>query len=196
MVSSMIYAVGRNYAAHAKELGNEISKDEPVIFFKPPNSVVHSGQKVKLPNFSKNVQYELELAFRFGKNLEISDVSVAIDLTARDKQREAQDKKAPWALAKGFKQSCGLGPWVKAKGLDLQNLELKLLHNGRLAQHGFTKDMVFNVETIAQYLIERFPVEPGDIVLTGTPEGVGTVVAGDKVFAEIVGVSQGEWNYE
>jgi 2-keto-4-pentenoate hydratase/2-oxohepta-3-ene-1,7-dioic acid hydratase in catechol pathway len=191
----MIYGIGRNYAAHAKELGNSVPKGNPIVFFKPDGAIVQSG-KVKLPHFSTNVQFEVELAFKFGKNLEISEICVANDLTARDKQREAQDTKAPWGLAKGFKQSCGLGNWVKARGIDLSTLELRLTHNDRLAQHGFTKDMIFDVPTLTKYLIENFPVIPGDIVLTGTPEGVGTVRAGDLVKAEIVGVSEAQWIYE
>ena len=192
----MIYGIGRNYAAHAKELGNSVPTGEPIVFFKPDKAVVLSGEKVKLPAFSKNVQFEVELAFRFGDNLEVSAICVANDLTARDKQREAQDSKSPWALAKGFKQSCGLGPWVKAEGVNLQSLELRLTHNERLAQHGFTKDMIFDVAALVKYLKESFPICPGDVVLTGTPEGVGTVVSGDKVVAEIVGISKAEWTYE
>jgi acylpyruvate hydrolase len=191
----VIYGVGRNYALHAKELGNA-PPTEPLIFFKPDGAIVLSGEKVKLPSFSKNVQFEGELAFRFGQNLEVSEICAANDLTARDKQREAQEAKAPWTLGKGFKQSCGLGTWVKAPGHDLKNLEIKLTHNGRLAQHGFTKDMIFDIDALTKYIKERFPVLPGDIVLTGTPEGVGTVVSGDQVRVEIVGVSYGEWIYE
>jgi acylpyruvate hydrolase len=194
----MIYGIGRNYAGHAKELGNTAPKadSEPMVFFKPNAAIVVSGEKVKLPNFSKNVQFELEMAFRFGKNLEVVEICVANDLTARDIQRQAQEAKSPWSLAKGFKQSCGLGNWVDATGYDLRSLELRLTLNGRLAQHGFTKDMIFDVPTLVRYLTERFPVVPGDIVLTGTPEGVGTVVSGDIVVAELVGISKAEWTYE
>lgn len=192
----MIYGIGRNYASHARELGNTVPQGAPIVFFKPDASIVKSGEKIKLPPFSKNVQFEVELAFRFGTSLEVSEVCVANDLTARDKQREAQETKAPWGLAKGFKQSCGLGNWVPITGHDLSKLELRLTHNGKLAQHGFTKDMIFNVETLVKYLTQTFPVVPGDIVLTGTPEGVGTVVAGDTVIAELVGLSTGQWTFE
>jgi acylpyruvate hydrolase len=190
----MIYGIGRNYAAHAKELGNAVSKGDPIVFFKPDAGIVYSGN-VKLPSFSKNVQFEVELAFKFGSHLEVSEICVANDLTARDKQREAQETKAPWGLAKGFKQSCGLGNWVSAKGIDLSALELRLTHNDKLAQKGFTKNMLFDVPTLVRYLSGNFPVQNGDIVLTGTPEGVGTVVAGDQVTAELVGLSRGQWTF-
>jgi len=192
----MIYGIGRNYASHAKELGNAVPKGAPIVFFKPQASIITSGRIVKLPSFSQNVQYEVEVAFRFDEKLEIGDICVANDLTARDKQKEAQESKSPWALAKGFKQSCGLGNWVSSKGVQLSQLELKLVHNGRVAQRGFTKDMVFDFGTLVHYLRENFPVEPGDIVLTGTPEGVGPVKSGDRVQAEIVGLSVAEWTYE
>ena len=193
----MIYGIGRNYADHAKELGNASSSTlgSPIVFFKPDAAIVQSGGTVKLPGFSTDVHYEVELAFRFGPKLEVSEICVANDLTARDKQREAQASKSPWGLAKGFKQSCGIGPWVKAQGHELQNLELRLTVNGVLKQKGHTRDMIFNVETLAHYLRENFPVVPGDICLTGTPSGVGPLQAGDKVVAEIVGVSQAHWQY-
>src|SRR5580704_12537855 len=136
----MIYGIGRNYEGHAKELANIVPAKEgdPMVFFKPDAGIVLSGEKVKLPDFSKNVQFELEMAFKFGKNLEVAEICVANDLTARDTQRQAQEAKAPWCLAKGFKQSCGLGNWVKAEGHNLDDLELRLTLNGKLAQHGFT----------------------------------------------------------
>lgn len=192
----MIYCIGRNYAAHAKELGNEAPRGVPIVFFKPPATMVLSGESVRLPPFSKDVHYEVELAFRFGKQMEAAEICVANDLTARDMQRQAQDSKSPWGLAKGFKQSCGLGNWVDARNLDLQNLELKLMVNGVLKQHGYTKDMVFPVTALIRYLKETFPVLPGDVVLTGSPEGVGPLKRGDRVDAEIVGLSQAFWTYE
>ena len=192
----MIYGIGRNYAAHAKELGNSARQGSPIVFFKPGASAVLSGGIVKLPSFSKNVHFECELAFRFGQNLTVDAIAVANDLTARDKQNEAQNSKSPWGLAKGFKQSCGLGNWISAQGIHFGELELRLTVNGQLKQHGFTKDMIFDVPTLAKYLKDNFPIEAGDICLTGTPEGVGPVVSGDTLVAEIVGLSRGEWTFE
>jgi len=197
----MIYGIGRNYASHAKELGNSVPEKEPMVFFKPYAAIVNSNGSVKLPSFSTNVHYEVELCFKFGEELEIAQICVGNDLTARDKQKEAQEKKSPWSVAKGFKQSCGLGNWVTAAGVDLTQLELKLTLNDAVVQHGFTKDMIFNCEAIRRYLLETFPVEPGDIVMTGTPEGVGAVKAGDKLVADLTIansktlLSRGQWKF-
>ncbi len=191
----MIYCIGRNYAKHAKELGNAVPQGAPVVFFKPPASVALSGETIKLPAYSKEVHFELELAFKFNEKLEVGEIAVANDLTARDKQREAQEKKTPWSLAKGFKKSCGLGNWASSKNIDLHNLEMRLTLNGQTKQHGFTKDMLFTIPVIIDYLKENFPVEPGDIVLTGTPEGVGPVVSGDVIDAEIIGLSKAQWKF-
>jgi acylpyruvate hydrolase len=200
----MIYAIGRNYASHAKELGNAVPKGSPIVFFKPHGTIVASGQTVKLPEFSKNVHYEAELAFKFGPNLEVTDVAIANDLTARDKQKETQETKSPWGLAKGFKQSCGLGDWIavrdlERRGVAVSELELRMLLNDRVVQHGWTKDMLFDVPTLVKYLRANFPVEPGDICLTGTPEGVGPVVHGDRLQAELIArgevISTGRWNF-
>jgi 2-keto-4-pentenoate hydratase/2-oxohepta-3-ene-1,7-dioic acid hydratase in catechol pathway len=192
----MIYGIGRNYAKHAKELGHEAPKEKPVVFFKPHGAIVTTGAPVFLPKFSQNVHFECELAVRLDANLEVAEFTVANDLTARDEQRKAQETKSPWGLAKGFKQSCGLGPWVSARGIDLQNLELKLFLNGELKQNGFTKDMTFSVRELVSYLKENFNIEPGDIFLTGTPEGVGQVKAGDTIQAEIVGHAKTTWTYK
>jgi acylpyruvate hydrolase len=166
------------------------------VFFKPGAAAVSSGQTVYLPSFSNEVHYEVELAFRFGSDLDVFEICVANDLTARDKQKEAQDSKGPWGLAKGFKQSCGLGNWTSAHGVDLDALELRMLLNGKLVQRGFTKDMIFNVPALATFLKEFFPIQPGDIVLTGTPPGVGPLKPGDQIQAEITGLSRGEWFFK
>jgi 2-keto-4-pentenoate hydratase/2-oxohepta-3-ene-1,7-dioic acid hydratase in catechol pathway len=192
----MIYGIGRNYAKHALELGNELPKGNPIVFFKPDASVVLSGGTVKLPSFSSDVHFEGEVAFRFGPNLEIADFTVANDLTARDKQKEAQDTKSPWGLAKGFKQSTGLGKWIPIGSHNLKNLEILVTLNDREVQRGFTRDMIFDFKLLKEFLIANFPVQPGDVVLTGTPEGVGRVKSGDHLRAEIVGLVAAEWFYE
>jgi 2-keto-4-pentenoate hydratase/2-oxohepta-3-ene-1,7-dioic acid hydratase in catechol pathway len=191
----MIYGIGRNYAAHAKELGNAVPRGQPIVFFKPSAALAPAGTVIALPSFSTNVHFECELALRLGPDLEISEFTVALDLTARDKQKEAQDTKAPWGLAKGFKQSCPIGTWVSAKGVNLDNLELKLNLDGEPKQHGFTKDMIFKTQDLVKFLIQNFPVEAGDVILTGTPEGVGPVVSGQRIEAEIVKHCQAAWAF-
>lgn len=195
----MIYCVGRNYADHAKELGNKVP-EKPIIFFKPPASIVKSGEKVILPSFSNNVQYEVELALFIGVNFEVTHFTVANDLTCRDQQKLAKENGTPWSLAKGFKQSCGLGPWLpvsilEKKNMNLQNLELRLYQNNQLRQQGFTKDMIFPIDKIISYVRDAFPLEPGDIILTGTPSGVGQINPGDIIMAEISGVMEALWQF-
>lgn len=194
MENGVIYCVGRNYSSHAKELGNTVP-DKPMIFFKPDGALVSSGP-VKLPAFSNEVHYETEVAFRFGPKLEISELAIANDLTARDVQRECQKKGQPWSLAKGFIHSCGIGNFVPSHGLDLKSLEFKSTLNGKPAQHGFTRDMIFDFETLITFLKSHFPIAPGDIVLTGTPEGVGPVRAGDVLEMEICGLSKAQFQFE
>ena len=116
------------------------------------------------------------------------------------KQREAQESKTPWSLAKGFKQSCGLGAWLSVKeladsDLEFSDLELTLTHNGKLAQKGYTRDMMFDIPTILKFLKNHFPLQPNDIILTGTPEGVATLKAGDEIVAEITGFCKAQWSF-
>jgi 2-keto-4-pentenoate hydratase/2-oxohepta-3-ene-1,7-dioic acid hydratase in catechol pathway len=196
MERGMIYCIGRNYAKHAQELGNKAPTERPVVFFKPDGALVFSGEITHLPKFSQDVHYEGELALKLGSDLEVESIAIANDLTARDIQREAQNTKAPWGLAKGFKQSCGIGPWKMAHGIDLSNLDLVLSVNGELKQKGNTRDMIFTIPKLLSFLKENFPLLPGDIVLTGTPEGVGPVKSGDTIEAEIVGVSRAIWKFE
>ncbi|MBK9295177.1 MAG: fumarylacetoacetate hydrolase family protein [Oligoflexia bacterium] len=193
----MIYCVGRNYAEHAKELGNK-APGEPIIFFKPPASIVKTGEKINLPKFSNNVQFEAELAIFIGVDYQVTHFTIACDFTARDQQKTAKQEGLPWSLAKGFKQSCGLGPWLpvsilEKKNLTLQNLELRLYQNNEVKQHGFTKDMVFSIDKIISHVKENFPLEPGDIILTGTPSGVSSIKSGDYLLAEIVGIVEANW---
>ena len=192
----MIYGIGRNYLAHAKELGHAPPLEEPIVFFKPEGGIFYSDETVPLPPFSKLIHHELEVAYRYDNSLQISEITISNDLTARDKQREAMDKKLPWSLSKGFKFSCGLGSWVNSKGIDLQSLEITLEVNGKLVQHGFTKNMIFSISQIDTYLKANFPIKSGDIVLTGTPEGVGPVASGDELFAEIKGICSATWRFK
>ncbi len=183
----MIYCVGRNYADHAKELGNDIPS-EPLIFFKPPASIVMSGETIYLPKSSNQVQFECELAIKLNKDLIPGDITIANDLTARDLQKKAQENGKPWSLAKGFKQSCGLGSWMRTEsrfGKELENLKIRMLHNDRVAQEDFTKNMIFPPSKVIDFLKQTFPIVAQDIVLTGTPAGVSNVQPGDSVCAEL-----------
>ncbi len=180
---SKIVCVGRNYAAHAKELGNDVPA-EPLLFFKPPSSLLGPGGTIVLPTQSAKVEHESELTVVIGaraRNVSAAEASrvvfgitAANDVTARDLQR----KDGQWTRAKGFDTFCPVGPWVET-GLDLGNIRVLCRVNGEVRQDGVTSQMVFDVPTLIAYVSSVMTLEPGDLVLTGTPEGVGPLLPGD-----------------
>lgn len=207
MDPGMIYCVGRNYSDHARELGNAVP-ESPIIFFKPPKSIVLSDEPVFLPKHSQNVQFEGELVIKVGENLAPESIAFGNDLTARDIQKVSQATGKPWSLAKGFKQSCGIGNWVpiqKEFGIELENLVITVIHNGKLAQKAQTNQMIFPPSFILNFLSLHFPLAPGDLVFTGTPSGVGTLAAGDELHGTLSFLnprtnkneilSSGAWSY-
>lgn len=189
---SKVIGVGRNWAAHAEELGNEIPTT-PLLFFKPNTAVVGPDEPVMLPDWTEEVSYEAELAVvigRIAKDVPIDRVDEVIfgytvgnDLTARDTQR-AEDQ---WARAKGFDGSCPLGPWIETE-LDPDELQIRSWVDGQLRQDGNTEDMIFDVATLVSYISEAFTLLPGDVILTGTPAGVGEIDDGQVVECEIEGI--------
>ena len=191
---SKIVCVGRNYAAHAKELGNEVPK-EPLIFLKPPSSVIRNGESIRLPTVSKQVEYEGEIGVILGARLRkptaeqarraIAGIVAANDVTARDLQKS----DGQWTRAKGFDTFCAVGE-VAAVPSDLSSLAVITRVNGTVRQQGSATDMVFDLPSILVYVAGIMTLEPGDLVLTGTPEGVGTLSEGDVVEVEIPGVSR------
>lgn len=191
-----IWAVGRNYAEHAKELGNAVP-ESPMIFLKAGSSLVSDGGRFALPKFSQDIHHECEVAFKFDQLLQFSEMTVALDLTARDVQTKLKTAGHPWTLAKSFKASCPIGAFVKAPAPgEWQNLKFTFKVNGEIRQSGHTADMIHSVETLRKYVIEHFPVVPGDLLLTGTPKGVGLLKHGDRLEAEIAGFCKGSWNIE
>ncbi len=190
-----IVCVGRNYAAHAKELGNEVPK-EPLIFLKPPSAVIGPGDAILIPAASQRVEHEAEIGVVVGKRLtratpaqaraSIQGITCANDVTARDLQKS----DGQWTRAKGFDTFCPLGPrTLSISGdFDLSSLEVIGRVNGEVRQHGRAADMVFPVATLLAYVSQVMTLEPGDVVLTGTPEGVGPLLSGDTVEIEIPGV--------
>jgi 2-keto-4-pentenoate hydratase/2-oxohepta-3-ene-1,7-dioic acid hydratase in catechol pathway len=186
---SKIVCVGRNYAAHAKELGNEVPA-EPLLFFKPPSSLVGPGGVIVLPPQSARVEHESEIAVVVGartRNARPADALAAVfgitaanDVTARDLQK----KDGQWTRAKGFDSFCPVGPWVET-GLDLGALRVLCRVNGELRQDGLSTQMVFDVPTLVAYVSSVMTLEPGDLILTGTPEGVGPLAVGDICEVEV-----------
>jgi len=189
---SKIVAVGRNYLAHIKEMGNEVPP-APMLFFKPNTSVCGPDDPIVLPSWSDEVSYEVELAVVIGKpckNIKRKDVAsviagytVANDVTARDAQRT----DGQWARAKGFDTACPLGPWI-VTDFDPSNARITSRVNGETRQDSNLSDMLFDVPFLVSYISEIMTLLPGDVILTGTPAGVGTINDGDIVECEIEGI--------
>jgi len=193
-----IVCLGRNYAKHAEEMRSEVPR-EPIIFLKPPSSLIGPEEKIILPEKSKNVHHEVELAVVIGKrakNVGVEDAmdyvlgyTILLDITARDLQDEAKRKGLPWSLAKGFDTFAPIGPRVAAVGeIEPHNLEIGLKINGKVRQRGNTSDMIFKIPEIISYISSIMTLEPGDIIATGTPEGVGKIEHGDVIDAWIEGI--------
>lgn len=189
---SKIVCVGRNYADHAAEMGNELPTS-PMLFFKPNTSVVGPGDPVTLPSWTERVSYEAELAVVIGRICKdvpaekadevIFGYTAANDLTARD----AQETDGQWARAKGFDGSCPLGPWIETE-LDPSDLRIASRVDGQTKQDSSTAQMVFSVSEIIAYASAAFTLLPGDVILTGTPAGVGQVDEGDRIEVEVEGI--------
>ncbi len=189
-----IVCVGRNYVDHAKELGNEMPK-EPLIFLKPPSSLIGDGQPIRLPGVSKQVEYEGEIGVIVGQRLSRVDekqaraailgIAAVNDVTARDLQKSDNQ----WTRAKGFDTFCPVGVPGEAPA-DLGSLEVVTRVNGQERQRGKASQMAFQIPMLLSYISNIMTLEPGDLVCTGTPAGVGTLKAGDEVEIEVVGVSR------
>ena len=194
LTPSKIVCVGRNYAAHAKELGNEVPR-EPLIFLKPPSSLIRNGESIRLPPVSAQVEYEGEIGVVVGARLHkasanearrsIAGIVAANDVTARDLQRS----DSQWTRAKGFDTFCSIGE-VGAVPADLGALTVTTRVNGQVRQQARAADMVFDIPAILAFISNVMTLEENDLILTGTPDGVGTLAAGDEVEVEIAGVSR------
>ena len=190
-----IVCLGRNYVDHIKELGNEIP-DKPVIFIKPSTSILPDGGSIIIPDYSTDCHYEVELAVligKTGKNISeeaafehVAGYGVAIDLTLRDVQSQHKEKGLPWEIAKGFDTACPLSDFVPADLVpDPGNLPITLTVNGEMRQNGNTGMMMRNIAQIIAEFSKIFTLEEGDVLLTGTPAGVGPIVTGDILVGKI-----------
>ena len=193
---SKIVCVGRNYLEHARELGNDVPS-EPLIFLKPPSSLIDGGESIVLPPQSQQVDYEGEIGLVVGKRLRHASETEALDgiaavvaindVTARDLQR----KDGQWTRAKGFDTFCAVGkPKIGPMTAEqMSKLEVVTRVNGEQRQHGKAADMAFSIPMIVSYISHIMTLEPGDLIATGTPAGIGKLAEGDIVEVEIVGVS-------
>jgi 2-keto-4-pentenoate hydratase/2-oxohepta-3-ene-1,7-dioic acid hydratase in catechol pathway len=192
VLPSKLVCVGKNYAAHAAEFGMEVP-EEPLLFLKPSTAVIGPGDAIRLLPINRRTDYEGELAVvmgRLARNVRAEDASrfilgftCANDVTLRDLQRPDDQ----WARAKGFDGSCPLGPWIETS-VDPTDAIVETRLNGDVVQHASTSDMIFGVAELIEYVTTFMTMLPGDVLLTGTPEGVGRIQAGDTVEVEVDGL--------
>ncbi|MBP6665294.1 MAG: fumarylacetoacetate hydrolase family protein [Chitinophagales bacterium] len=186
-----IFCIGRNYAKHVKELGNDLPT-EPIVFCKPPTALLNDGKPFYHPNFSENIHHEIELVLRVCKNGKAIDpkfahkyynqITVGIDFTARDWQNKLKDKGQPWEIAKAFDGSAPVGSFIPLSEIeDMSNIEFSMTKNEQVVQHGFTRDLIFSFDELVSYISRFFTIQPGDLIFTGTPEGVSQVKIGDNL---------------
>jgi 2-keto-4-pentenoate hydratase/2-oxohepta-3-ene-1,7-dioic acid hydratase in catechol pathway len=194
VLPSKIVCVGRNYVDHAKELGNDVPT-EPLIFLKPPSSLITNGDPIIYPKQTANLHFEGEIGLVIGKrgrHIRAEDAMDHIfgytcvnDVTARDLQK----KDGQWTRGKGFDTFCSVGPWIVSKeDLPLDKMVLRTRLNGELKQEGTPAQMIFNVGAILAFVSSFLTLEPGDLIATGTPAGVGPMQPGDQIAVEIEGL--------
>ena len=192
-----IVCIGRNYADHAKELGNQIP-NEPVIFIKPDSALLRNNNPFYIPAFTNEVHYELELVVRIDKNGKsipkqfakdyYTSMALGIDFTARDLQQKLKEKGLPWEKAKAFDGSAVIGNFYNKKDFNLENLSFQLLKNNEIVQDGNTQSMLWKIDELINYVSQYFTLKKGDIIFTGTPAGVGKVTENDVLLGKIEGL--------
>lgn len=190
-----IFCIGRNYAEHAKEMGH-LPPSEPIVFLKPISALCKDGSQIQLPTQSNDVHHEVELVLvigKSGKNIpeseawdHITGYGIGIDFTARDLQKIAKEKGQPWSIAKGFDQFAPISECIKLESGDsIEDLDLKITVDGEIRQSGNTRDMIFSIPKLVSYLSGIFTLNEGDLIFTGTPEGVSAVQPGNKIEATL-----------
>ena len=199
MVPTKIVCIGWNYRSHVKELESELPR-EPTVFLKPPSCLIRDGDDIVIPAGITNVQHEVELAVVFGRRCKdvpegealscISHVAVFNDVSARDMQTEARRTGNTWDLSKGMDTFGPMSELVPIGDIDVQDLDLTLMVNGEVRQSGNTGNMIFTVPKLIAYVTRFMTMEQGDVLITGTPEGVSEIRPGDTVVAEIQGVGR------
>jgi acylpyruvate hydrolase len=190
-----IICIGRNYAEHAKEMNSAVPT-EPVFFLKPDTALIKDNQPFYYPDFSKEIHHEVELVLKInkaGKNIQsqfankyYDEIGIGIDFTARDLQAECKKNGLPWEKAKAFDGAAPLGKFIEKKQFaDETNINFHLTINGNAVQKGNTKDLLFSFDTIIAYVSKFLTLKTGDLIYTGTPQGVGPVSTGDRLEAYI-----------
>jgi acylpyruvate hydrolase len=185
-----IVCIGRNYAAHVRELNNAMP-DEPVIFIKPDSAVLRNNAPFFIPEFTQDVHHEIEVVVKIkknGKSIPVQfaadyydEITVGIDFTARDLQSKLKEKGLPWEKAKGFDHSAVIGKFIPKAGLNIHSLDFHLTKNGDVVQQGNTEMMMHSVDEVIAHVSQYFMLKTGDLIFTGTPEGVGPAAFGDEL---------------
>lgn len=199
-----IFCVGRNYAAHIAELGN-VRDTMPLVFLKPQGALLRSGETLNLPAYSSDVQHECELVLLIGRDADhvapdealdvIAGYGIGLDLTARDVQSELKAKGHPWTRAKGFRGAACVSEFVAASRVaDPERLRFSLRVNGETRQNGDTAMMLVGVAQLVSWLSAEYGLQAGDLIYTGTPEGVGPIPAGAELSAELGGLVSAHWD--
>ncbi len=192
---SKILCLGLNYQNHISEMKSQ-KPTAPIIFSKPASAIIHNSQAIIIPEFSQNVHHEVEIVMVIGKTAKnipeeealdyVQGFAIGLDVTLRDVQTEAKSKGHPWTVAKGFDTSAPVSEFINKKFIrDINNIPFKLMINGELRQQGNSKDMIFKFTEIVSYLSKIFTLYRGDLIFTGTPEGVGPLHHGDKIVASL-----------
>lgn len=195
MRAGKIVCLGRNYIEHAKEMKADVPTT-PVLFLKPASALIHDGGTILIPSISNDVHHEVEMvvlietggtSISAGSAMQhVGGYAIGLDMTLRDVQAEAKKKGLPWTVAKGFDTSAPIGAFVRPEAVpDPHNLDIRLSVNGQLRQQSNTRNMIFRVEQMIAHISSIMTLEPGDLIYTGTPEGVGQVQPGDTIIAEL-----------
>jgi 2-keto-4-pentenoate hydratase/2-oxohepta-3-ene-1,7-dioic acid hydratase in catechol pathway len=194
-----IICIGRNYADHAKEMNAEVPT-VPVFFMKPDIAILKNGQDFYYPDFTSDLHYECELVYRInkaGKNIQAkfahkyySEMTLGIDFTARDLQQECKSKGLPWEISKSFENSAPISDvFQQTDSINPKEISFELLKNGKIVQQGHSKNMIFSIDEIIAYISRFMTLKTGDLIYTGTPQGVGPVVIGDVLDGSLNGQS-------
>ena len=191
-----VFCIGRNYVAHVHELGNQMP-DAPVVFMKPASAVLHTPAHFTYPQFTQDIHFECEIVLRVcksGSNISKEDAlsyidayTLGIDFTARDLQNACKDKRISWEIAKAFDGSAPLGEWQSLSGIDVEAISFDFYQNSELKQTGNSQLLIYPFSTLIAYLSTYWQLQAGDIIFTGTPEGVGPIAKGDHLSAELGG---------
>ncbi len=203
MAVGKILCLGQNYAKHIEEMKGSVP-EKPMLFLKPSTALSAPGVPIRLPHFSSEIHHEVELVVAIGSEMHgiavedalsfVSGYGVGLDLTARDVQREARKRGDPWAVAKGFDGSAPLSEITPVEEVgDPSDLAIELRLNGEIRQSARTSDMIFKIPELLSYASGIFTLEPGDLIYTGTPSGVGAIQSGDVLDAEIERVGHARW---